>query len=242
MSDRRSGRRRRGSGGGEPRRDETACAGTGERSVACRSPRTGAGAEQRRLRWQGSRHDRGVAGRLSSWPERLRRSWVSWPSPGSADAAPETAPDDDPDGEARRRPRDRPASKLSQARAQLAQGNFDTAEALARGGEAAGTDVRRPRGLPRQGVARHRAPGRGSRSCSSSAARSSLARNEYDKAEKFARSRPTKASSLLTFPVWGDTPLVGARRTSPRRGRRTTPVAGKTGTADKKDVPKSADA
>ena len=37
------------------------------------------------------------------------------------------------------------------------------------------------------------------------ASRSALARKEFDQAEKFAKEAD-KAGSLLTFPVWGDTP------------------------------------
>ncbi len=60
------------------------------------------------------------------------------------------------------------------------------------------------------------------------ASRSSLARKEFDQAEKFAKSAD-KNSSLLTFPIWGDTPssalkdIAQARISAPRMVTKAAP-------------------
>jgi type II secretory pathway component GspD/PulD (secretin) len=108
--------------------------------------------------------------------------------------------------------------KLLQARTQLGQGNFDSAEALAK--EVAGMNLGyRPDEDSPAKVMKDIASARTDAKALLQAARSSLARKRYDQAEKYARLAE-KFSGLWTFPMWGDTPskalkdIAAARKAS----------------------------
>src|SRR5207245_4704705 len=95
-------------------------------------------------------------------------------------------------------------AKLLAARAQLTQGNFEQAEALAK--EAKGLNARYAPGEDTparvlQDVAKARSDPR----ALLQAARSALKRKDYNQAERFAKLAD-KTSSLFTFPVWSDSP------------------------------------
>jgi hypothetical protein len=95
-------------------------------------------------------------------------------------------------------------SKLLQARAQLGQGNFEQAEAIA--GEVAALNL--------SYVASEDSPAkiiddlkkaRNDPEALLRAARAALSRKDLDRAEKYARAAEQKAGTF-TFPFWGDTP------------------------------------
>jgi type II secretory pathway component GspD/PulD (secretin)/tetratricopeptide (TPR) repeat protein len=95
-------------------------------------------------------------------------------------------------------------SKLLQARTQLGQGNFDTAEALAK--EVAGMNLSyRPDEDSPAKVMKDVASARTDAKSLLQAARSSLAQKHFDQAEKYAR-QAEKYAGTFTFPFWGDTP------------------------------------
>jgi type II secretory pathway component GspD/PulD (secretin) len=95
-------------------------------------------------------------------------------------------------------------SKLLQARAQLSQGNFDAAEALAQEVARMNLSYRPGEDTPAR-VFKDAASARTDAATLLRAARSALARKQFDQAEKYAR-QADKLSSIWTFPVWGDSP------------------------------------
>src|SRR5262245_53353264 len=121
-------------------------------------------------------------------------------------------------------------SKLLQARAYLAQGNFDLADSLAREVESMGLayaasedspprvleDIQKARTDPRALL---------------QASRAALARQEFDLADRYA-SEADKRAGVFTFTSWGDTPakvrmdISAARKSSiPGRGTPSSPPA-----------------
>ncbi len=95
-------------------------------------------------------------------------------------------------------------AKLAAARTQLAQGNFDAAEALAREAAALNGKHLRNDDTPAkllQDVAKAKTDPK----ALLQAARASLKRKEYDKAERYAKLAD-KHSGVFTFPVWSDSP------------------------------------
>jgi len=135
-------------------------------------------------------------------------------------------------------------SKLLQARAQLSQGNFDTAVALAKEVAKQKLTFTSSEDSPAK-VLRDVSQGRQDPKLLLTAARSSLARKEFDQAEKFAKLAD-KAGSLLIFPVWGDTPastlkeIAQARKAAPGVASKAAP-APKAASASNVPVPKLAD-
>jgi type II secretory pathway component GspD/PulD (secretin) len=95
-------------------------------------------------------------------------------------------------------------SKLLQARVQLAQGNFDAAETLAKDVARLGLSYRDEEDTPAK-VLKDVAAARTDAKMLLQASRAALAHKELDQAEKYAHLAD-KYSSFWTFPVWGDTP------------------------------------
>jgi type II secretory pathway component GspD/PulD (secretin) len=121
-------------------------------------------------------------------------------------------------------------SKLLQARTQLHQGNFDAAETLAK--EVAGKNLAyRPDEDSPAKVMKDIASARTDAKVLLQAARSSLARKNFDQAEKYARLAE-KFSGLWTFPMWGDTPskvlkdIAAARKANPGADKKSATIAG----------------
>jgi type II secretory pathway component GspD/PulD (secretin) len=95
-------------------------------------------------------------------------------------------------------------AKLHLARAKLAQGSFDAAEALARETAALKLGYRPDEDSPAK-VLHDVSAARTDPRALLTAARAALAHKEYSQAEKCARLSE-KYASFFTFPVWGDTP------------------------------------
>ena len=100
-------------------------------------------------------------------------------------------------------------SKLLQARAQLSQGNFDTAEALANEVAKQKLPYAATEDSPVK-VLKDVAAGRQDPKLLLTGARSALARKEFDQAEKFAKLAD-KNGSVFTFPAWGDSPAAALK-------------------------------
>jgi type II secretory pathway component GspD/PulD (secretin) len=130
-------------------------------------------------------------------------------------------------------------SKLQQARAQLSQGNFDAAEALVQEVARMKLAYRPDADCPAK-VMHDIAAARSDATMLLTAARSSLARKQFDQAEKYARLAD-KYSSVWTFPIWSDSPakalrdIAAAKKAAGVRTAKTTPPA--TGPAPARPAP-----
>ena len=123
--------------------------------------------------------------------------------------SPQAVPTDKPN------PRTLAKSKLLQARAQLSQGKFDTAESLAKEAAKLGLTYRADEDSPAK-VLKDIASARTDAATLLKARRSALDRKQFDQAEKYARTAD-KLSGILTFPVWGDTPAKALKDISTAR-------------------------
>ena len=122
------------------------------------------------------------------------------PTPSSALGSNPSAFRTDPGGDSKKLAK----SKLLQARIQLAQGNFDAAEATVQEVARLKFSYRPDEDSPAK-VQKDIASARTDASALLQASRASLARKQFDQAEKYAQ-QAEKYASFLTFPPWGDTP------------------------------------
>ncbi len=119
-------------------------------------------------------------------------------------------------------------AKVQQARQQLAQGNFETAEALAHDAERMGMPFTPNEDSPHK-VLEDLGKARNDPKALLMAARAALTRKDYDRAESYAH-QSEKAASVWTFPVWADNPskvlkdVQAARAQAPQPGPGAAPV------------------
>jgi type II secretory pathway component GspD/PulD (secretin) len=113
-------------------------------------------------------------------------------------------------------------AKVQQARQQLAQGNFEVAEALAHDAERMGVPFIPSEDSPKK-VLDDLAKARTDPKALLLAARAALARKDYERAESYARLSE-KASSVWTFPVWADNPSKVLKEVQAGRAQAAKPA------------------
>jgi Flp pilus assembly secretin CpaC len=112
--------------------------------------------------------------------------------------------------------------KVQQARQQLAQGNFETAEALAHDAERMAVPFTPSEDSPKK-VLEDLGKARNDPKALLLASRAALARKDYERAESYARLSE-KASSVWTFPVWGDNPSKVLKEVQAARAQAPKPA------------------
>jgi type II secretory pathway component GspD/PulD (secretin) len=114
-------------------------------------------------------------------------------------------------------------AKVQQARQQLAQGNFEVAEALAHDAERMAVPFTPSEDSPKK-VLEDLGKARNDPKALLLASRAALAHKDYDRAESYARLSE-KAASVWTFPVWGDNPSKVLKEVQAARAQAVKPAA-----------------